>query len=180
MNVSEKILAVFQEEFHQWAELDTEKLEFAERFRDACKANYCGRYAKSWSCPPALDSIDTMKKQYTGFQKVFVFTTKTSLEDCFDIETMETARIAHTDLTDRIIAFLQESGEKFKPLGAGSCSICGKCTYPDAPCRFPDRMYPSVESVGIDVVQLAREGGMNYINGENTVTYFSLIFLGSL
>ena len=32
-----------------------------------------------------------------------------------------------------------------------SCGICKTCTYPDAPCRFPDRARRSMEACGIDV-----------------------------
>ncbi|MBR2616748.1 MAG: hypothetical protein IKC56_00735 [Clostridia bacterium] len=53
--------------------------------------------------------------------------------------------------------------------------MCKTCTYPTAPCRFPDRARTSMEACGINVVELAKEVGINYVNGQNTVTYFSLI-----
>ncbi|MBR6781391.1 MAG: DUF2284 domain-containing protein, partial [Clostridia bacterium] len=63
----------------------------------------------------------------------------------------------------------------FQAMGCGSCDLCEKCTYPDAPCRFPDRALTSVEANGIQVIELAKNIGINYNNGENTVTYFSMI-----
>ncbi|HJA66742.1 MAG TPA: DUF2284 domain-containing protein [Candidatus Mediterraneibacter cottocaccae] len=54
----------------------------------------------------------------------------------------------------------------------GSCRKCGKCTYPDAPCRFPERTHGSLEGYGIMVSELAGQAGIRYINGTNTVTYF--------
>ena len=63
-------------------------------------------------------------------------------------------------------------------LTSEGCQNCASCTYPDSPCRFPDKMYPSVESYGISVVNEAAAAGMHYINGTNTVTYFAkYIFL---
>ena len=61
-------------------------------------------------------------------------------------------------------------------LTSEGCRNCQTCTYPDAPCRFPDRMCPSVESYGIFVNEEAAEAGIHYINGANTVTYFGNVF----
>ena len=36
----------------------------------------------------------------------------------------------------------------------------------------------SLEAYGIDVAQLAKQAGMKYINGVNTVTYFGAVFFG--
>lgn len=61
--------------------------------------------------------------------------------------------------------------------GAGGCSLCGDaCTYPDAPCRHPDRARRSMEACGMEVTTLAKDCGIHYMNGENTVTYFSILF----
>lgn len=68
---------------------------------------------------------------------------------------------------------------RFVLLGAGGCSLCEKCSYPDAPCRHPDKARRSMEACGIDVVSLSRNLGLRYMNGENTVTYFSVLFYRS-
>jgi len=61
-------------------------------------------------------------------------------------------------------------------LGAGSCSICKKCTYMEGePCRFPEKAFPSVEACGIDVMSLSKTAGVKYNNGRNTVTYIGVI-----
>ncbi|HIV13348.1 MAG TPA: hypothetical protein IAA63_09455 [Candidatus Pullilachnospira stercoravium] len=53
--------------------------------------------------------------------------------------------------------------------------LCSECTYPEAPCRFPDRSHGSIEGYGIMVSDLANQAGINYINGANTVTYFGAL-----
>ena len=55
------------------------------------------------------------------------------------------------------------------------CKRCEKCTYPDAPCRFPDKLFHSLEGYGFIVSELAKMAGISYINGENTVTYFGAV-----
>lgn len=73
---------------------------------------------------------------------------------------------------------MRDAGESFLAFGCEGCELCEKCTYPDAPCRFPDRAYPSVEACGINVMQLAKDVGVKYNNEPNTVTYFCLILFG--
>ena len=63
-----------------------------------------------------------------------------------------------------------------EPTSAGSCPVCEKCTYPDAPCRFPDKARSAMEALGIDVVALAADRGITYDHGAGTVTYFSIVF----
>jgi predicted metal-binding protein len=70
---------------------------------------------------------------------------------------------------------MHEKFGKTNPVfGAGGCTICEACAYPDL-CRFPDKAYSSIEAAGIDVTELSRAGGVRYNNGINTVTYFSMI-----
>ncbi|MBE6032659.1 MAG: hypothetical protein E7224_05645 [Clostridiales bacterium] len=49
-----------------------------------------------------------------------------------------------------------------------------KNTVPDAPCRFPEELSPSVEGYGIFVTPLAKKAGIPYYGGPDTVTYFGL------
>jgi hypothetical protein len=55
------------------------------------------------------------------------------------------------------------------------CGRCKVCTYPDAPCRFPDKLYPSIEGFGFIVSELANQAGIKYNNGPNTVTFFGAV-----
>ena len=160
----------------QSAFLPTSEINFSKQVREACECNYCGKYAKNWACPPGVGEIAELKKRYTAFETVFVFTTKHDLEDDYDFDGMMEGRKEHGKILDYVREELDRSGLKYAALCPGACDICEKCTYPDAPCRFPLKMIPSVEACGIDVTDLARSGGINYKNGEKTVTYFSCIF----
>ena len=110
-----------------------------------------------------------------AYQKAAVFTYKGQLSDSYDVEGMDAAGKRSNELLDEICERLRQDGHSFLALGCGSCSICESCTYPSAPCRFPQKARPSVEAFGIDVVQLAADTGIHYFNGANTVTYFSVI-----
>ncbi len=154
--------------------IPTSTIKFEKYVRDACKANYCGRYNKTWLCPPAVGEIEDLAKEYAKLPNAFVFSTVHEIEDSFDIEGMFDARKDHDKVEKLIESTVLENGGKL--LGAGSCELCEKCTYPDAPCIFPKLAKPSVEACGIDVVTLCKDTNMKYVNGVNTVTYFSIIF----
>ena len=157
---------------HEWALIKSNKLSFLPELLDYCKANACGKYGKSWACPPACGSMEEQREKILRYENILVFTTKHELEDSFDHEGMTRGREKHTLLA-------QELRKKFDnaPLyGAGACPVCGVCAYP-APCPFPGKMIVSVEAAGIDVTELSRSAGIAYNNGPNTVTYFSIILL---
>jgi predicted metal-binding protein len=174
MSIKTVLADIFRDKAYQTALIGTDKIIFSGDVRKACKQNYCGKYNTCWTCPPAAGDIKTLEQKYKAYEWAFVFTTLHKIEDSFDIEGMDTARSEHQKIEKEAILGLK--GYTVDWLGAGSCSICGKCTFPDSPCRFPDKAKSSIEACGIDVVQLAKTCNLNYNNGINTVTYFSVIF----
>jgi len=157
------------------AMISPKDITFSENVRKACEVNYCGRYGKCWTCPPGAGDWQVLRDHFREYEHAFVFTTKYDLEDSFDVEGMDEARVQH-EAVDKAILALLEGEEPHELAGAGSCKICEKCTYPDAPCRFPDKARRSMEACGMDVVSLSKDCGIHYINGADTVTYFSIIF----
>jgi predicted metal-binding protein len=88
---------------------------------------------------------------------------------------MEAGRI-HKDISFEIHDIIKKTSCTSLMLGAGGCDICSPCSYPGEPCRFPEKTTASMEACGINVVDLCPKVGFKYINGADTVTYFSLIF----
>jgi predicted metal-binding protein len=88
---------------------------------------------------------------------------------------MDEASKVHSEAEEALLAHIAPWAGQFELLGAGSCSLCEECTYPDAPCRFPEQARRSMEACGIDVVTLSKENNIRYFNGANTVTYFSVL-----
>lgn len=171
-SLTEKIIARAKSLMWQYAEIAPENIVFSQDVVNACKANYCGNYNKCWTCPPNVGSLEELKQKYQSYRYAFVFTTKHVIEDSFDLDGMLAARSKH-DAVENVIREVLPQG--CEVLGSEGCLICEKCAFP-APCRFPERARRAVEACGIDVVALSRTAQINYYNGENTVTYFSLIF----
>ncbi len=71
---------------------------------------------------------------------------------------------------------LKEAKIEHLALGCGSCNICEECTYPLAPCRFPEKVFPPIEAFGIDVFSLCEITGMKYTIEDNNVIFFCMIY----
>lgn len=161
--------------FFQSGIVDTKDIVFSSEVRKLCADNVCRQYGASWSCPPAVGTVEECRARIQKYDKMLVFTGKYALEDSFDYEGM-------TDGRKRFAASCRVFDEAIRPylkdfllFANEGCDLCKKCTYPDAPCRFPEKMHPSLEANGIFVNELAALAGVNYINGANTVTYFGAL-----
>ena len=161
---------------HEKAFIGTERIVFSAEVRGACEKNCCGRYGKCWMCPPGAGEWTVLRDGFLKYKNAFVYTTCHALEDSFDFEGMQDAGALHAKNDERLAELLLSEGGDFALAGAGSCKLCEKCSYPDAPCRHPDKARRSLEACGIDVVSLASVCGIHYINGADTVTYFSAVF----
>lgn len=160
----------------EYAFIKPSDITFAQSVRDACAANICGKYGKSWTCPPGVGDWQDLRDHFMTYSNVLVFTTCHTLEDSFDFEGMMEGKKAHDELDESILDLLADETDPYELTGVESCARCEKCTYPDAPCRFPHRARKAMEACGINVVKLAADCGIRYMNGQNTVTYFSAVF----
>lgn len=160
----------------EYAFIDVADIGFTQAVRDACAMNRCGCYGKTWACPPGVGDWQTLKRHFMTYRRAMVYTTAHELEDSFDFEGMMAAKDVHAANDEYLAARLRETAGPFEIVGAAACDLCPKCTYPDAPCRFPDRKKKTAEACGIDVAALANTCGIRYTNGADTVTYFSVVF----
>lgn len=160
---------------HEYAFLRPIDVPFSAEVRKACERNACGMYGKCWSCPPGVGDWEMLRDHFQTYMHAFVYTTKHILGDSFDVEGMTDGNRAHHRVDDALLRLLSDCATH-EMVGAEGCHLCEHCTYPDAPCRHPDLARRSMEACGIDVVTLARNSGIHYMNGVNTVTYFSILF----
>ena len=157
--------------------IETKDIVTDRAFRDMCKANSCGVYGKCWMCPPDVGDIDSLMSKIKEYDYALVYQTVTEIEDSFDFEGMIAAKKKSYPLAQNLRkVFADMNITKVLHLGAGGCGVCESCAKKtNEPCRFPEKAMPSLEAYGINVSELAKASGMNYINGQNTVTYFGAV-----
>ena len=157
----------------QYAFATTNELTFTERVRYICKEE-CPRYNSTWACPPAVGSVDSCKAQCLAYPEMLMISTVTEVSDIENQEETLATRKDHEEITRQVANLIKAQGCELRVLSTESCAICETCSYPDAPCRHPELMFPCVESQGILVTELFEKNGMEFFNG-NIVTWFSLL-----
>ncbi len=162
-------LPILQYEF-----IPTEALHFSERVRHICETE-CPMYGKTWACPPGVGSVEACVARCRTYPEALLLTTVTEVRDIADMEETLATRAEHEAVTREAEKLLRAQGLETYVLSTEACVICEKCAYPDAPCRFPDKMYPCVESHAILVTDVAEQYGIEFISG-NVVTWFSILF----
>ena len=158
----------------QYEFFDTDELVFTDRIRTVCEME-CPQYGKSWACPPGVGTVEECRARCLAYPHGLLVVTMTEVEDIADIDATLATREEHEEITRKVHHMMLDQGAEVYVLSTESCAICEHCAYPGGPCRFPDRMFPCVESQGILVTDLAEKFHIDFQAGGNLVTWFSLI-----
>lgn len=158
---------------YQYAFIRTDELVFSERVRQVCR-EHCPMYGARWVCPPAVGTVDACRARATAFEEGLFFATAQETDAIANFDRTLETRDAHEAITRRALDRVREQAVETLTLSAGGCGGCRSCTWPGAPCRFPERAFPCVESYGILVSDLAERRGFELSAG-NAVLWFSLI-----
>ena len=157
----------------QYAFMTTDELVFTDRVRYICKEE-CPQYNTTWACPPAVGSVSECRAKCLMYPEMLMISTVSEVNDIADIKETLSTRKDHEEITRQVAKLMKEQGCELRILSTESCAICETCTYPNAPCRHPDMMFPCVESQGILVTEICEKYGMEFFNG-NIVTWVSLL-----
>ncbi len=166
---------IFRAGFQDSGVTDTAALRFYPEIRAVCEENRCRGYGGSWACPPAVGSLEECRERVLSFEKLQLFSKAYLMTDSMDFSTvgraMKDFKACGLELGKRLRSRLP----RLLILSNESCGRCRACTWPDAPCRFPEELQPSIEGFGFVVSELAGLTGIPYINGKNTVTFFGAV-----
>ena len=101
------------------------------------------------------------------------------LEDSYDWEGIKDTGARHRENFGRMLDAAEKEFPSFFAMGAGACSLCETCTYPDEPCRFPRRMAASMEACGLFVSKVCTDNGLAYNYGQNKIAFTSCFLVRS-
>ena len=163
--------------FEHFGPLAPATIELKQEVRERCASGKSAMYGKRWSCPPGCGSLEECRELLTGYTQGILVQSVGELEDSFDIETMMETEATHKERFYAMRRIILELGAEGMAAGAGCCTICKECTYPDAPCRFPEQKMSSMEALGMLVLEVCKANGLSYFYGENTIAYTSCFLL---
>ena len=129
--------------FTHIAPLDCSTIRLMPDVRQMCAANTCHMYGKNWCCPPGCGTLEECEERIRQYRRGILVQTVGELEDSMDGEGMMETEAAHKENFFRLEEALRPLYPAMLPIGSGSCTRCKTCTYPDAPCRFPDKTFAS-------------------------------------
>ena len=165
-------LPILQYEF-----IRTGELIFSERVRRVCETE-CPMYGRTWACPPGVGSVEDCVARCMRYPEALLLTTAAEVRDIADMEETLSTRTGHEEVVRQAELALRAQGLETYVLSTEACTRCARCSYPEAPCRFPDEMYPCVESHAVVVTDIAEKHGITFLSG-NAVTWFSILFYRS-
>ncbi len=158
------------------APLDASTLHVLPEVREMCAADRCGQYGKSWSCPPACGTLEELEQTLRRYSRGILVQTVGQLEDSFDWEGMQEIKERHDEAFRRLWQVLLEPYPGLLALGAGTCTRCAACAWPE-PCRFPKQRMVSMEACGLFVSQVCKDNGVPYRYGKDQLAYTSCFLL---
>ena len=151
--------------------LDISTIQLMPEVRDMCATNSCGAYGQKWSCPPGCGTLEECRQRLQGYTEGILVQTVGELEDEMDYESMQETGQRHKEAFERFYAQLRPQYPDMLAVGTGGCTQCKTCTYPDQPCRFPEKAISSMEAYGLLVNQVCTDSGLQYNYGPNTIAY---------
>ena len=178
MSTTQEIIQMAQEcGFDHVGQLNVAALEFMPAVRDMCAAGRCRKYGTSWTCPPACGTLEEAAQQASKYHRGVLLQSTAQMEDDFDVEAMTDTEQAQKERFSLFLERLRQEYPDCLPMATGGCTLCPQCTYPDAPCRFPDKAIPSMEAYGLLVSKVCEQSGLPYYYGRHTITYTSCVLI---
>ena len=159
------------------APLDPGTIQLKEEVRRMCQADGCGQYGKRWSCPPGCGSLEDCAREIRRYSGGILVQTLGELEDEWDGEGMMEAEARHKANFLRLYRVLRRQHPEVLAIGTGCCTRCAACTYPDAPCRFPEEMVSSMEAYGMVVLEVCKANHLPYYYGPCRIAYTGCFLL---
>lgn len=178
MNELDRIMEIIEAAgFSHTGKISMDTVELRDEVRDMCRNGNCGKYDRNWSCPPGCGTLEECEARVRQYTHGILVQTVGNLEDSMDVETMMETEAEHKKHFFALEEQLRAKYPTMLPIGAGCCTRCKECTYPDNPCRFPDKTFASMEAYGMLVTQVCQDNNLTYYYGPCTITYTSCFLL---
>jgi len=117
----------------------------------------CPSYGKKAACPPAVPSIPECRELFSEYEHVLVLRIWVQLEHAEDRK--QWSRSMNLDLHPIERETFLAGYRKAFLLYMDQCRICEDCPGTREECRFPEKLRPSPEALGVDIFATVRAAG---------------------
>lgn len=150
-----------------------------ERVRLKCLIPLCNKYNQNLMCPPNLPSVEEFRKSLKKYSKaLFVQLAFEKKEKVSKTEMQRYGLWLHKIIHQLERKALSLGYSLAAGLIGGSCKLCRKCVGPHHPCRHPLMARPSIEGMGINVIQTAKKIGLPFdFSSQNRLSWNGLLLI---
>ena len=146
-----------------------------EDIRALCAPDKCGNYGSGWICPPGCGSIEKCRDTVKGYKNALLLQSLSENVDYSSGDELMKITLEHNNLAKKLFEEIRKGEGDAYLLTTGGCDICEKCTFPDEPCRVPDKNRGSLSAFGINVAKLCEKAGMEYSFTPGTIRMMACI-----
>jgi predicted metal-binding protein len=150
-----------------------------ERVRLKCLVPLCDQYNKNLMCPPNLLSVEEFRKSLKRYSKaLFVQLAFEKNEKVSKTEIRRYGLRLHKIIHQLERRALRSGYPLAAGLIGGSCKLCQRCVGTTGSCRHPLVARPSIEGMGIDVIQTAKKIGLPFdFSSQNRLFWNGLLLI---
>ena len=137
-----------------------------ERVRLKCQIPVCDSYNKNLMCPPHVPSVAAFREALACYTYAILLQTTAPLPESANksptVNVYAPAKILH-ELVNMAEKWAFEYNFRFATgLMGGCCRLCDECVaiQDGRFCRYPFKARPSMEAMGIDVVETVKAAGL--------------------
>lgn len=130
--------------------------------RALCTPDKCGNYGSGWICPPGCGSMESCRDVVAGYKNAILIQSLSENVDFTNAGEMLRITKEHNALAAKLFEKIRAEQGSAYLLTTGGCDLCEKCTFPDEPCRIPDKNRGSLSAFGINVTKLCEKAGMEF------------------
>jgi predicted metal-binding protein len=160
--------------------INPNQLIVTQKVRDYCIENKCGKYNKNFMCPPYTGDINSFKERLKNYRKGIIIGVKDKiLKDDRKEKAYESADKLHKIMLDAELMAKKLGFDNGTALIGGNCRICRVCAVELGlkNCLYPEKARPSLEAMGIDVIETLRNIGITLEFRQDEVTWIGLLLI---
>lgn len=184
MNYKDKINKIkdfiYIKGIHVVKDILPDKIIIDEKVRDYCIENKCGKYGKNFMCPPYVGSVYDFKEEISNYNYGIIAVIKDKIKDLEEGKNYyKSAEILHRILLETEGKCKELNLNNTKTLIGGNCRICKLCAAAlgEEKCRYPKIARPSLEAVGIDVINTCKKVGINIQFKKDEVMWVGMVLI---
>ena len=165
--------------FDQVGAIDADQVVTSAELAASCNPQSCPKYGSCWTCPPGVGAYEDILSDITSRKHgIVVQTIRDDVDYYEDWDILDETRELHNGRLDQLARAMRAELDNVAEFSTGGCGVCETCTYPDAPCRNPEKRRNSLSAHGVAVGSTCERAGLDYSFQNGRVRFVGMVLYG--